>query len=246
MNATATSRAPRVRPPLEGASTEARTYDVALLRRLLPYGRPHLAPFVVAFLLVPVTALVGLLQPLLKRAAIQAALVQQSESELRQVAMWFGAAVLVDFVARFAQMFALQLAGQRTIADLRAATYAKVQRLPLSYLDRTAVGRVVTRVTNDSDAMGELFASGAVLAVADLLTLGGIVAVMLWLDARLTLIVCCALPPLGFIVNRIRSRMRDAYREIRATVAQLNAFVGEQVQGISIVQAFGREAECAA
>ncbi|AKF06839.1 ABC transporter ATP-binding protein [Sandaracinus amylolyticus] len=243
MSSDTTTTRDRVRPPLESGGGE-KTYDLALLKRLVPWARKHWVLFAITFLLVPVSALAGLVQPLLIRDAIDSALVDRSATMLGRVTLFFGIAVVVDFVARFAQQYALQLGGQRTIADLRAATYEKVQRLPLAYLDKTPVGRVVTRVTNDSDAMGELFASGAVLAIADVVTLVGIVCFMLYLDVRLTLVVCCALPPLALAVNAIRKRMREAFREIRATIAQLNAYVAEQVQGIAIVQAFGRERDC--
>jgi ATP-binding cassette subfamily B protein len=240
------TRVLRVRPPLESGAADERHYDLKLLARLLPWARPHAFLFIVSFVLVPVSALSGLVQPLLIRQAIDAAILVRSTEVLSGVTLYFGIAVLVDFVARIAQVYALQLAGQRTIADLRSSTYAKVQRLPLAYLDKTPVGRVVTRVTNDSDAMGELFASGAILAFADIAMLVGIVLFMLYLDVRLTLVVCCALPPLALAVNAIRKRMRDAFRQIRASIAQLNAYVAEQVQGISIVQAFSRETDCLA
>ncbi|MDQ3032721.1 MAG: ABC transporter ATP-binding protein/permease [Myxococcota bacterium] len=240
------SRSDRVRPPLESGIAGERTYDLKLLGRLLPWARPHKLLFGITLTLVPITALAGLVQPLLIRSAIDAAIVERSAEMLGRVTAFFALAVLVDFVARFAQVYTLQLAGQRTIADLRSSTYAKVQRLPLAYLDKTPVGRVVTRVTNDSDAMGELFASGAILAIADILMLVGIIGFMLYLDVRLTLVVCAALPPLAFAVNAIRKRMRDAFRTIRASIAQLNAYVAEQVQGIAIVQAFGREPDCLA
>ena len=237
------SHTERVRSPLESPAGD-RHQDLALLGRLWPFARRHALFFALSLGLVPVTALAGLVQPVLIREAIDAAIVDRSAARLGEVTLFFGAAVLADFVARFAQMFALQLGGQRTIADLRRASYAKVQRLALGYLDRTPAGRIVTRVTNDSDALGELFASGAVLAVADIVMLVGIVGFMLWMDARLCLVVFCALPPLALAVNAIRKRMRDAFREIRASIAQLNAYVAEQVQGIAIVQAFGREADC--
>ncbi len=236
----------RVRPPLESGVADERHYDLKLLSRLLPWARPHAFLFIISFLLVPISALSGLVQPLLIRQAINAAILVRSAEVLRGVTLYFGLAVFIDFIARVVQVYTLQLAGQRTIADLRSSTYAKVQRLPLAYLDKTPVGRVVTRVTNDSDAMGELFASGAILAFADIAMLVGIIAFMLYLDVRLTLVVCCALPPLALAVNAIRKRMRDAFRQIRASIAQLNAYVAEQVQGISIVQAFGREADCLA
>ncbi|GAB4198443.1 MAG: ABC transporter ATP-binding protein [Sandaracinaceae bacterium] len=238
------ARAASVRPPLESGGADERTYDTALLRRLLPFARPSAWLFVVAGLLVPVTALAGLVQPLLLRDAVDATIVHRSADQLVRVAGLFGVAIAVEFVTRFAQTYALQLAGQRTIAALRRATYAKVQTLPLAYLDRTPVGRVVTRVTNDADAIGELFASGAVLGVADLLTLVAIVGFMLALDVRLTLITLVAIPPLVAAVQWIRVRAREAFRAIRTSIAQLNAYVAEQVQGMAVVQAFGREAEC--
>jgi ATP-binding cassette subfamily B protein len=239
------ARIARVRPPLEAAAEE-RQYDLTLLARLLPYARPHLPLLLVALVLVPVTALASLVQPILIRDAIDAALMPHSISDLSRIAALFAVAIGVEFFARFAQMYALQLGGQRTIADLRRATYAKIQRLSLGYLDRTPVGRVVTRVTNDSDAMGELFASGAVLAIADIVMLVGIIGLMLYLDVRLSLVAFCAFPPLALVVHAIRTQMRAAFREIRATIAQLNAYVAEQVQGIAIVQAFRREADCLA
>jgi ATP-binding cassette subfamily B protein len=205
-----------------------------------------LALFVVAAALVPLTSLSGLVQPLLQRAAVQAAIVDHSAADLLQVAFLFGVAVLVEFFTRFSQTYALQLGGQRTIAALRRAVYSKVQRLPLAYLDRTPVGRVVTRVTNDADALGELFASGAILGLADLLTLTGIVGFMFYLDVRLTLVTLLAVPPLVVAVQWIRVRAREAFRAIRASIAQLNAYMSEQVQGMAVVQAFGREAECLA
>ena len=113
-------RAAGVRPPLETSGDE-RSYDAALLRRLGPFARPSLWLFVVAAVLVPVTALAGLVQPLLQRAAIQAAIVDHSAADLLVVASWFAAAIAVEFVTRFAQTYALQLGGQRTIAALRRA-----------------------------------------------------------------------------------------------------------------------------
>ncbi len=248
MSTTRTSEAVRpanVRPPLEATgSGDEKTYDIALLKRLAPFARPSLALFVIAGVLVPITSLAGLVQPLLQRAAVQAAIVDRSAPDLLRVAGFFGVAILVEFITRFAQTYALQLGGQRTVAALRRATYTKVQHLPLSYLDRTPVGRVVTRVTNDADAIGELFASGAVLGLADLLTLLAILGFMFYLDVRLTLVTLLAVPPLVIAVQWIRVRAREAFRSIRAYIAQLNAYVAEQVQGMAVVQAFAREAEC--
>lgn len=243
MSQTAASRAVALRPAVEGGGDE-RIPDVKLLLRLAPFARSSTTLFVAAGLLSPVVVLSGLVQPLLQRAAIQAALVDRSATAVSQVALGFAGAILVEFAARFAQTYALQLGGQKTVAAIRRAAHAKVQSLPMARLDRTPVGRLVTRVTNDAEAIGEFFASGAILGVVDVITLAGIVGFMLYVDVPLTLVTFVALPPLLVVVQGIRVRAREAFRAIRSSVAQLNAYTAEQAQGLSVVGAFGLEAAC--
>jgi ATP-binding cassette subfamily B protein len=146
----------------------------------------------------------------------------------------------------FAQIYWMQIAGARAMADLRRHIFLFLQRAALSFFDRTPVGRLVTRVTNDVDAVGELFASGVLNAVGDILSLVGIVAMMLALDVRLSLIAFAALPVVGLVANFVRKRSRQAYREIRTKTARLNSFLNEQVSGIAVVQAYAREEAMAA
>lgn len=228
----------------EGAVEERR--DLGLLRRLLPYMRPHAALFVGALVLMPVASIAGLFQPWLIKRAIDVAVIGQEAGALGGVVALFALAIALEFLARFAQTYLIQLAGQRSTAGLRSAVFARVQELPVSYFDRTPVGRVVTRVTNDIDSLTEFFASGAVTAVTDLITLVGIVVFMLAIDWQLSLVAFCALPPLALAVRYFRRFARDAYRSIRVYVAQLNAYLAEQVQGVQVVQAYGREDDCAA
>jgi ATP-binding cassette subfamily B protein len=141
----------------------------------------------------------------------------------------------------FVQMYAMQVAGARAMADLRSAVFTFFQRLRLRYYDRTPVGRLVTRATNDVDAISELFASGALNAMGDLIALFGIVAMMIALDWRMSIVSFLALPIVGAIVAFVRTRSRAAYRDVRARTARLNAFLNEQVNGIAVVQAFVRE-----
>lgn len=242
-----TSSAPKAQlaPPEEDVHTPAGA-DLRLLLRLVPFvSRSDAILFVVVlFVLTPLISGASLFQPLLIKGAIDAALVAKSRELLADVVWLFLVAVAVEVLARCAQVYMLQLAGQRTLARLRSATFAKIQRLHIAYFDRTPVGKIVTRVTNDADSLGELFASGAVLAVSDVLMLVGIVGFMLYLDWRLALVAFCALPPLAILVNVFRRLARDAFRAIRARIAQLNAYLAEQVQGAAVIQAFGREAEC--
>ena len=226
-------------PTPDTMSTSA---DLRLARRLWPFFRPQLRLLVWALLLIPVTAAAGLAQPYLVKRTLDSVLVERSEDLWLMVIGLFAATVLVEFVARFAQMYCMQLAGQRGMAELRRSVFGHALRTRTGYYDRTPIGRVLTRVTNDVDAIGELFSSGAVMAVADILMVVGIVAVMLWLDWRLSLIAFAVLPPLGVLVEVMRRKAREAFRDIRGRIAQLNAYLSEQVQGVQVVQAFGREA----
>lgn len=240
-------RAPsaQLAPPEEHVRHEM-SADLGMLRRIVPFisMRDGVLFFLALAILTPLASAASLFQPLLIKQAIDAALVSESKAALIHVVWLFIAAISVEFFGRFGQIYLLQLAGQRTLARLRAATFAKIQRLHTSYFDRTPVGKIVTRVTNDVDSLGELFASGAIMAVADMLMLAGIVGFMLYLDWRLSLVAFCALPPLAITVNVFRRVARDAFRSIRTRIAQLNAYLAEQVQGAAVIQAFGREAEC--
>jgi ATP-binding cassette subfamily B multidrug efflux pump len=237
-------RAAKLAPPEEQVG-HPMAADMGMLRRLLPFiGRRPGLLFALALGMTPVASGAALFQPLLKKAAVDATIVHHSADALMDAVWLFVLTIAVQFVASFAQVYSLQLAGQQILARLRSVTFAKIQRLHTSYFDRPRVGPVVPRVTNDVDALGELFASGAVMAVADLVMLAGIVGFMLFLDWRLSLVAFCALPPLALVVNLFRRFAREAFRSIRARIAQLNAYLAEQVQGAAVVQAFGREEEC--
>jgi ATP-binding cassette subfamily B protein len=149
--------------------------------------------------------------------------------------------VLVEQTLTFFQVYSMQVAGARSMADLRVHVFRFLHGLRLGFFDRQPIGRLVTRVTNDIDAITELFASGALNAVGDLVRLLGIVVMMLVLDWRLSLIAFTALPPVALFVNRIRHGSRKAFRDIRTKTARMNAFLNEQVSGMAVVQAFGRE-----
>jgi len=222
----------------------AEDHDMRLLGRLLPYLRPHVVLLGFALLLIPVTSLAALLQPFLLKLAIDAALVERSTEALLVVVGYFAIAIVGEFFARFGQIYFMQLAGQRSMADLRRAVFHHIQKLRVGYFDRTPVGRVVTRVTNDIDSLAEFFASGAVTAIADVIMLVGIVGFMLYLDWELTLLALASIPPMAVVIGIFRKYARQAFRNTRARIAQLNAYLAEQVNGVSVVQAFGREARC--
>jgi ATP-binding cassette subfamily B protein len=231
-------------PPAAAAQRPADEHtlaDLGILRNLLPYLKPHWPLLVTALCLVPITSLATLVQPYIVKHVVDAVLAHPDPSQWTRMVGFYALATIVYFCSSFVQTYTMQLAGQRSMADLRRVAFRKAQRMAVSFYDKTPVGRVLTRVTNDVDSLSELFASGAVMAIADLVTLTGILCFMLALDARLTLIAFLALPPLGLAVELIRRRAREAFRDIRARVSELNTYLSEQVQGVQIVQAYSRE-----
>ena len=225
-------------------SAMGKAYDGRMLRRLWPHVRPHSSYVVVSLGTLVFMAVINLARPLVMGDLVRQATSSRSDLVARDGIVL---AVLVVFLQTmsFAQMYTMQIAGARAMADLRAHIFLFLQRLQLGFFDRTPVGRLVTRATNDVDAVGELFASGVLNAMGDLVSLVGIVIMMVVLDWRLSLIAFAALPLVGLIVNWVRGRSRQAYRDIRAKTARLNAFLNEQVSGIAVVQAYAREAAMA-
>lgn len=214
--------------------------DFHLLRRLWPFVRPHVFLLVVSLSTLVLICGLRVAVPLLMGRVVKEAMEGNRASTLARLPALAGVMVLVQLLT-FAQVYAMQIVGANAMADLRLHVFRFLQRLELRYYDRTPVGRLVTRATNDVDALGELFASGVLNAMGDFLMLAGIVVIMLSLNWKLSLIAFAALPIVGTIVNFVRRRSREAYREIRTKTARLNAFLNEQVSGIAVVQAFGRE-----
>jgi ATP-binding cassette subfamily B protein len=223
-----------------------KAYDARLLGRLWPFIRPHAAQLYLSLFLLLITAAASLVRPLIMRSIIDAGSIAGDRSAMMRGAWLLLGVVVVEQTLTFFQIYSMQVAGARAMADLRTHVFRFLHGLRLGFFDRQPIGRLVTRVTNDVDAISELFASGALNAVGDLVRLLGIVVMMLLLDWRLSLIAFAALPPVALFVNRIRHGSRKAYRDIRTKTARLNAFLNEQVSGMAVVQAFGREKAAAA
>ncbi|MBS2020511.1 MAG: ABC transporter ATP-binding protein [Deltaproteobacteria bacterium] len=217
-----------------------KAYDTQLLKRLWPFMKPHSRFLVFSLVMIVVAASLGLLRPLMMGRIVESAQGARPDGLLKY-GIALSAVVIGTQVLQFVQMYTMQIAGARSMADLRLHVFDFLQRLQLRYYDRTPVGRLVTRATNDVDALGELFASGVMNALGDLVSLVGIVVMMLVLDVRMSLIAFASLPVVGLVVWFVRSRARQSYRDIRVKTARLNAFLNEQVSGMAVVQAYAKE-----
>jgi len=223
----------------EGALGKA--YDVNLLRRLWPFVRPHARHLIVSLIVLFVVAGLNLARPLVMGDVVRHAANHDRDGLFRDGLILTGLVVTAQLLG-FVQLYAMQLAGAHAMADLREKIFLFLQRITLRFFDKTPVGRLVTRATNDVDALGELFASGVLNALGDVVSLTGYVIAMVVLDWQMSLIAFAAMPVVLVIVSFVRGRSRQAYRDIRAKTARLNAFLGEQVNGIAVVQAYGTEA----
>ncbi len=218
-----------------------KAYDVALARRLWRFIRPHRKIFLLSLLLLPVHQCFNLAQPLLLKAAIDAVGAGDGFT-LMTTGLLFFTALLVEAAAFFLQYYLSALVAQRCLADLRVELFSHVQRLPMSYFDRNPVGRVMTRMTTDVEVLQEMFAAGAINLVADLVLIGAIVAIMLSLHLGLALVSLAMIPFLLVAINVFRVKARQTYRLIRSRIARVNAYLGEAIPGMAVIQLFNRQA----
>jgi ATP-binding cassette, subfamily B, multidrug efflux pump len=228
----------------EGALGKA--YDWQLLRRLWPYVRPYRGMIYVSLLMGVLTAVSSLLQPLFMRYLLDEGALAGNLSRLGTGGLYLALLIILERLLSFFQVYSVQVAGAKAMSDLRRALFEFLHQLPLGFFDKTPVGRLVTRITNDTDSILELFASGALNAFSDLLRLVGIVLFMLALDWQLALIAFLAGPPVTLLVQAVRPRARAAFREIRGKTSRMNANMSEQVNGMTTVQAFGQQRAAAA
>ncbi len=226
----------------EDALGEALDFD--LLKRLWPFVRPHARPLLLSMLLLPVVAVLVTARPRIMQWALDAGIARRDVGVVDKAAALYFVVVVAELFLRFLQIYVMQLAGARAMADLRTRVFGFLQKARLGFYDNQPVGRLVTRVTNDIDALGELFATGALNAIGDFLSLALIVVMMFTLEWHLATIALVTLPPLALAANFIRKRARLAFRDIRGRTARLNSYMGEQVQGVAVTQAYGREEAC--
>jgi ATP-binding cassette subfamily B protein len=218
-----------------------RAFDRRLAVRLARAARPHRGLIGGSMLLFPVIAVAELAQPWLLKVAIDDHILKSDWVGLTWVAGLYMAVLVVLGALRTAEEYLMQLTGQRVIHDLREAIFDHLLRLEARFFDRNPVGRLMTRVLNDVEAVSEAFTSGLFAIVADVITLVAVVAVMLWIDWRLALVTFSIVPILALVAVYFRLNARDAYREVRRRLARLNAFLQESLQGMAVIQLFVRE-----
>ena len=216
-------------------------FDRGSVRRLLRYLRPYRRLIVPALLLTLLANALGVVEPKFFQYAIDWHIVPQNLSGLQWLALAFLAVKLVQLLVSYLQTVLLQSVGQHVMYDLRAELYEKLQRQEVAYFDRNPVGRIMTRLTSDVDSLNEVFTSGVIEGLGDVCMIFAIVAFMLWMDWRLTLVALVVVPLLFSATTWFRKHARRGYDLVRTKLARINSFLQEHITGAQTVQIFNRE-----
>ena len=227
---------------IHGEEALGKAYDARILRRLWTYVRPYRGIVCLALLLSPVYQLLEQVQPYLMKLGIDRYVQRGDASGLRRLGFLYLGAIVGQLLAAYWQQYLTMVVAQRSLADLRVALFARVQRFPMRFFDQNPVGRVVSRLTTDVDVLQEMFAAGAMTIVLDVLGLAGIVAVMLWIDWRLALTSLALFPVIVAAVDFFRRQVRRTYRMIRERIARINGYLQEAISGMTAIALADRQA----
>jgi len=224
-------------------SPKGKAVDSRLIRRLYQFLEPHKYYVLLALVLTLFVAWLGTVRPYLTQIAIDDHIAIGDVDGL----LWIVALILLSLIGEsvilIATTYLTRWVGQGTLFRLRMSIFDKLQSLNVQYFDRTPLGRLITRTTNDVEAIDELVSSGVVTMLGDLLRIGFIVYFMLQMSLELTLVSLSTLPVLIYATILFKAKVRVAFLDVRDQVARLNSFIQEHINGMSIVQLFGRQKE---
>ncbi len=233
-----------------------KVYDSRLMGRLLKYLRPYKWQAGVSFVAILLKAASDVMGPFLFKVAIDNYLTAKHPEHpnwlarqlspnplagITQLAGLYVAALLLTYLFEFVQTYLIQWMGQKVMFDLRSQIFRHIQGMHVAFFDRNPVGRLVTRLTSDVDALNEMFTSGVFAIFDDVFILAGIVLIMLQMNWKLALLAFAVLPLIGGVTAIFRKYVRSSYRRIRSAIAHINAFTQEHISGMTVVQLFNRE-----
>jgi len=220
---------------------QERPFNLGLTLQLLGYLKPHRSRVILAFATIVLAAISSQVGPWLTQIAVDDHIVNGDWEGLKWMIGAFFLSVAVQYGAQYVQTLVTGVMGQYVMYDMRRDIFAHLQRLPLSYFDHTPLGRIMTRASNDVDALNEFFSEGVVSVFMDLFTLFAILGFMVYIDRELTLVCCAVIPAIAVSTFYLQGLAMKAYRELRMRLARLNAYLQENITGIEVVQLFNRQ-----
>ena len=218
-----------------------KAYDAKLMKRLLGYVKPYKRFVIFAILLNIVVAALGPIRPYLTKIAVDDYIANSDYHGLFIISLILFGSLIFQAVIQYFLTYFTQYLGQKTLYDLRTQIFNHIQKLALKFFDRTPIGRLVTRATNDVEALGELFSSGIVMVFSDIFIIFWILGFMFFMDFNLSLVTLSVLPVLIYGTFLFRKKARESYRDVRLHLARLNSYMQEHVTGMSVVQIFNKE-----
>src|SRR5438445_7534206 len=234
-----------------------KAYDSRLMRRLLTYLRPYRRQVAIALGSIVLKAGADVLGPYFTKVAVDKYLVHSTGPAARsflapllssnpltgiaQVAGLYVSTLIISFFLEYAQTYYMQWTGQKVMFDLRSQIFRHLQRMHIGFYDKNPVGRLVTRVTTDVDALNEMFTAGVVSIFEDVFVLAGILGTMLRMNSNLALLTFAVLPLIAIATKLFRHKVRDSYRRIRVAIARINAYLQEHVSGMRVLTLFNRQ-----
>src|SRR6201996_6451972 len=233
-----------------------KAYDHRLMRRLLTYLKPYNLQALISLIAILLKAGADVIGPYLTKVAVDRYMTARPPlhppawthrlspnpmTGVTQIAMLYLGALVLSYALEFAQTYLLQWTGQKIMFDMRSEIFRHLQRMHVSFFDRNPVGRLVTRLTSDVDALNEMFTSGVFAIFEDVFVLALIVGIMLRMNWWLALIAFAVLPFILAVTRVFRKHVRESYRQIRAAIARINSSTQEHVSGMGVVQLFNRE-----
>ena len=232
-----------------------KAYDGRLMRRLLTYLRPYKWHVVVALAAIILKSALDVLGPFLTKIAIDKYLAKSLNSHswigdrlsstpltgIAQIGGLYVGILIFTFTLEFIQTYLMQWTGQQVMFDLRKEIFRHLQFMHVAFFDKNPVGRLVTRVTTDVDALNEMFTAGVVSIFEDVFVLAGIIVIMMEMNWKLALITFSVLPLIIYATLIFRDKVRDSYRRIRTAIARINSYLQESVSGMLVLQLFNRE-----
>ena len=242
--------------PAQDDDVAGKAYDGRLMRRLLTYLRPYKLQTGLSALAIIFKAASDVMGPYLVKVAVDNYMSDTPPAKLSwlarhlsphpmtgitQIGFLYLGALLITYVLEFLQTYMMQWTGQKIMFDLRSQIFRHLQRMTPAFFDHNPVGRLVTRVTSDVDALNEMFTSGVLAIFEDIFVLAFIVIIMLRMSWPLALLTISVIPAILYVTRIFRRHVRDSYRRQRAATAKINSFTQEFVSGMAIVQLFNRE-----
>ncbi|HEY5584000.1 MAG TPA: ABC transporter ATP-binding protein [Ruminiclostridium sp.] len=226
---------------LQEEELQEKAYDARLMRRLLKFAQGYWRSFLLAVILLFASTLVDLARPYLMGITIDDYIKKSDIPSLNRMGIYFVILVAAGFLFNILQIYVLSYAGQYIIYNIRQLLFAHLQKLPLSYFDKNPIGRLVTRITNDTETLNDMYTNVLVTLLKDFSILLGTIIIMFRLNTSLALIILATMPIVLLLTVLFRMKIRKVYRNVRVALAKVNSAISENISGMRIIQLFNKE-----